>query len=92
MEEALHDIPLCHECAHWHDDQSGLMHGVIGTKTSDMPQFEDPLHVEESRMNADRGFMAISRFSRSSNTPLIEYWVARTAESRANRWMPGHAD
>lgn len=57
MEEALHDIPLCHEGANWRDDQSGLVHGVIGTttKTSDMSQFEGHLHDEESRMNADWG-------------------------------------
>ena len=40
------------------DDQSGLVHTVIGTtaKVSDMSQFGELLHGEEERVSADRGY------------------------------------
>lgn len=40
------------------DDQSGLVHTVIGTtaKVSDMSQFEQLLHDDEERVSADRGY------------------------------------
>jgi IS5 family transposase len=40
------------------DDQSGLVHTVIGTtaKDSDMSQFNGLLHGEEERVSADRGY------------------------------------
>ncbi len=40
------------------DDQSGLVHTVVGTtaKDSDMSQFAGLLHGEEARVSADRGY------------------------------------
>jgi IS5 family transposase len=40
------------------DDQSGLVHTVVGTtaKDSDMSQFTELLHGEEERVSADRGY------------------------------------
>lgn len=62
------------------DDQSGLVHTVIGTiaKTSDMSQFADLRHVDEARISADRGY-DYPQIHGHLEANLIEDWVARKA-------------
>jgi IS5 family transposase len=63
------------------DDQSGLVHTVIGTtaKTSDMSQFADLLQGDETRISADRGY-DYPQIHGYLEAKLIEDWVARKAK------------
>jgi IS5 family transposase len=63
------------------DDQSGLVHTVIGTtaKASDMSQFTELLHGEEERVSADRGYDYPSIHQYLEAT-LTEDWVARKSK------------
>lgn len=59
------------------DDQSGLVHTVVGTtaKDSDMSQFAELLHGEEERVSADRGYDYPQVHAHLKAT-LTEDWVA----------------
>ncbi|OIQ79948.1 transposase DDE domain protein [mine drainage metagenome] len=59
------------------DDQSGLVHTVIGAtaKDSDMSQFTGLLHGEEDRVSADRGYDYPS-IHQHLEVMLTEDWVA----------------
>lgn len=63
------------------DDQSGLVHTVVGTtaKTSDMSQFSELLHGDETRISADRGY-DYPQIHAQLEEKLIEDWVARKAK------------
>jgi IS5 family transposase len=67
------------------DDQSGLVHTVIGTtaKNSDMSQFQALLHGEEERVSADRGYDYPGVHEHLKHTHT-EDWVARKS-------LPGRA-
>ena len=60
------------------DDASGLVHTVIGTtaKSSDMSQFTNLLHGEETRVSADRGY-DYPQIHAHLEDGLIEDWVGR---------------
>jgi IS5 family transposase len=63
------------------DDASGLVHTVVCTtaKSSDMSQFENLLHGDESRISADRGY-DYPQIHAHLEENLIEDWVARKAK------------
>lgn len=63
------------------DDASGLVHTVVGTtaKTSDMSQFNNLLHGDETRISADRGY-DYPQIHEHLEQNLIEDWVARKAK------------
>jgi IS5 family transposase len=63
------------------DDQSGLVHTVVGTtaKTSDMSQFANLLHGDETRVSADRGY-DYPQIHAHLEDGLIEDWVGRKSK------------
>lgn len=63
------------------DDASGLVHTVVGTtaKVSDMSQFGNLLHGDETRISADRGY-DYPQIHGHLEENLIENWVARKAK------------
>ena len=63
------------------DDQSGLVHTVVTTtaKASDMPQFANLLHGDETRISADRGY-DYPQIHAQLEANLIDDWVARKAK------------
>lgn len=74
------------------DDQSGLVHTVIGTaaKDSDMSQFTGLLHGEEDRVSADRGYDYPS-IHQHLEVMLTEDWVARKGKpgKALDAWTKG---
>ncbi len=74
------------------DDQSGLVHTVVGTtaKDSDMSQFTGLLHGEEERVSADRGY-DYPQVHAHLKTTLAEDWVARKAApgKKLDAWTAG---
>lgn len=74
------------------DDQSGLVHTVIGTtaKDSDMSQFTGLLHGEEERVSADRGY-DYPQVHVHLQAHLMEDWVARKSKPKQglDAWTRG---
>jgi IS5 family transposase len=74
------------------DDQSGLVHTVIGTtaKDSDLSQFSALLHGAEERVSADRGYDYPQVHAQLQET-LTEDWVARKSKPRQplDAWTRG---
>lgn len=74
------------------DDQSGLVHTVVGTtaKDSDMSQFSALLHGEEERVSADRGYDYPQVHAHLRDT-LTEDWVAKKSKpgKELDAWTKG---
>ena len=74
------------------DDQSGLVHTVVGTtaKDSDMSQFAGLLHGEEERVSADRGYDYPQVHAHLQET-LTEDWVALKSKpgKELDAWTKG---
>jgi len=74
------------------DDQSGLVHTVVGTtaKDSDMSQFTGLLHGKEERVSADRGY-DYPQVHAHLQQHLTEDWVARKSKpnQRLDAWTKG---
>lgn len=71
------------------DDRSGLVHSVVGTtaNVSDMSQFGELLHGEETRVSADRGYDYPQIHAQLEEQLIEDWWRGR--RSRADRWTPG---
>lgn len=74
------------------DDQSGLVHTVLGTtaKDSDMSRFTGLLHGKEERVSADRGY-DYPNVHAHLKAMLTEDWVARKAApgKKLDAWTRG---
>jgi IS5 family transposase len=74
------------------DDQSGLVHTVVGTtaRDSDMSQFTELLHGDEDRVSADRGY-DYPQVHAHLEERFTEDWVARKSKpgKELDAWTKG---